>query len=142
MKKLIPVLLLISILLLATPVLASPTATDLIGTVTPASYVTIADGKCWISDLGDGLIKISGYTSTIYAVDQIGLTLYLQYYSGGQWYTVDSYQFTDYSSSYVSGTQYLSVSKGYYYRVFAEHTSVDGGLNEKGQSYTPSLYIY
>lgn len=142
MKKLIPILLLISILLLATPVLASPTNTSLSGTVTPAAYQTLAAGECRITDIGNGLINISGYTSTSYAVDQIGLTLYLQYYSGGEWYTVDSYRYTDYSSAYVSGTEYLSVSKGYYYRVFAEHTSVDGGVNEKGQSYSPSLYIY
>ncbi|MHB8065578.1 MAG: hypothetical protein ACYDG2_23670, partial [Ruminiclostridium sp.] len=95
-----------------------------------------------ISDLGEGLIMITGYTSTSYAVDRIGLTLYLQYYSSGQWYTVNSYQYTDYSSSYVSGTQYLSVSKGYYYRVIADHTSVDGGINEKAQSYSQSVYIY
>ncbi|GAB6173680.1 hypothetical protein JCM15765_31580 [Paradesulfitobacterium aromaticivorans] len=142
MKKLIPVLLLISMLLFATPVLASPTTTELTGTVTPASYVTIAGGECRISDLGEGLIMITGYTSTSYAVDRIGLTLYLQYYSSGQWYTVNSYQYTDYSSSYVSGTQYLSVSKGYYYRVIADHTSVDGGINEKAQSYSQSVYIY
>lgn len=111
------------------------------GVVKPNIYQTISGGQCSIVNNGNGTINISGSTSTYSAVGQIGLQLNLQYLSGGQWYTLNTYSYYNYNSAYVYGGQLLSVSRGYYYRVFAQHTSLNGGISESGQSYSEALYI-
>lgn len=142
MKKLIPILLAI-FMLLSTQVALGAVETKVsgIGVVSPAAFQTISGGQCKIVNNGNGTINISGSTSTYYAVGQIGLKLNLQYLSGGQWYTVDSYSYTNYNSSYISRGELLGVSRGYYYRVFAQHTSFNGGMSESGQSYSEAIYI-
>lgn len=94
-----------------------------------------------IVDNGDGTLSISGYTSTAYPSDKIGLDLNLQYYSNGSWYTLTTYSFVQYNSAYVSGDRLLRVSRGYNYRVVGEHTSLDGGIAEQGQSYSSAIYV-
>ncbi|WP_425803729.1 hypothetical protein ACHOLT_18660 [Desulfitobacterium sp. Sab5] len=84
---------------------------------------------------------VLGYTSTAYPVGQIGVNLNLQYLDNGSWYTISTYKFTKYSSSYISGAKLLGVTGGYYYRVVGEHTSIDGGISEQGLSYSSALYI-
>lgn len=110
--------------------------------VSPNAYTMISRGECTLSDLGDGIINISGLTQTFYAVDQLDLTLNLQYYSGGSWYTIKTYNYTKYGSSSVAGGQTLSVTPGYSYRIFAQHRAIDGALVESGQSYSSSLTIF
>lgn len=142
MKKLIPILLAI-FMLLSTQVALGFAEAKLSGSgvVSPAAYQTISDGQCYIANNGDGTIRISGSTSTFYAVGQIGVKLTLQYYSGGKWSTLNTYSYNNYNSNYVFGGKVLSVSRGYNYRVIGTHTSLDGGVNESGQSYSESIYI-
>lgn len=139
MKKFFAMLVMAFILIGANTALASPQQVNTL--VSPNSYVTIVGGNSVIIDNGDGTINISGYTSTSYAVDKIGLNLNLQYLYNGSWYNLTTYSYTQYSSSYISGGQHLGVSPGYYYRVVGEHTSLDGGISERGQSYTAAIYI-
>jgi len=142
MKKFIPILLAI-FMLMSTHVALGATVTELSGSevVSPAAFQTISGGQCQIVNNGNGTVNISGSTSTYYAVEQIGLKLNLQYLSGGQWYTMNNYSYYNYNSAYVSGGQLLGVSSGYYYRVFAQHTSLNGSINESGQSYSEAIYV-
>lgn len=71
------------------------------GVVKPNIYQTISGGQCSIVNNGNGTINISGSTSTYSAVGQIGLQLNLQYLSGGQWYTLNTYSYYNYNSAYV-----------------------------------------
>lgn len=141
MKRFLPVFL--ALLLLLIPLTAQG-ATNNISTgklVQPLTYQTISGGGSQLSDNGNGKITISGYTSTYYPVLQIGVTLHLQYLSNGNWYNLQTYDYTSSNSSYVSGGQNFSVSSGYYYRVFAEHTAYNGSTYETGYSYTEAVYI-
>jgi hypothetical protein len=106
MKKLIPILLAI-FMLLGTQVALGAAETKISGSgvVSPAAFQTISGGQCTIVNNGNGTINISGSTSTYYPVEQIGLKLNLQYLSGGQWYTLDNYSYYNYNSAYVSGGQ-------------------------------------
>ncbi|AFQ42238.1 hypothetical protein [Desulfosporosinus meridiei] len=142
MKKLIPILLTV-IMLLGTQVALGATASkpSSSGVIRPAAFQTISDGQCSIVDNGDGTIKITGSTSTYYAVDEIGLKLSLQCYSEGKWTTLSNYSYNKYSTDYVYGGKAIGVSRGYNYRVVAQHSSLDGGMNEGGQSYSDSIYI-
>ncbi len=142
MKKLIPILLAI-FMLLGTQVALGATVTKLSGSgvVSPQSFQTISGGQCQIVNNGNGTINISGSTSTYTAVQQIGLKLNLQYLSGGQWVTLNTFSYTNYSSANVSGGKLLSVSRGYNYRVFAQHSSINGSVSESGQSYSEAIYI-
>lgn len=138
MKKLIPILLVIFMLLGTQAALgAAETKLSGGGVVSPQAFQNIAGGQCTIVNIGNGSINMSGSTSTYNPVDQIGLQLNLQYLSAGQWKTVPNatYSYYKYNLSYVSGGRLLGVSRGYYYRVFAQHTSLNGGISESGQSY-------
>lgn len=139
MKKLFAMLVMVFLLVGANTALASPPQVNTL--VAPKSYVTLTGGNSVIVDNGDRTINISGYTSTAYPVDKIGLNLNLQYLSNGSWYTLNTYSFSNYNSDYISGGKTLGVSGGYNYRVVGEHTSLDGGIGERGQSYTASIYI-
>ncbi|MEA4900878.1 hypothetical protein [Desulfitobacterium sp.] len=140
-RRFVPILALVFLIFFVSNALGATTSSGKMGTVTPNIYQTIIGGECSITDYGNGNINISGDTSTAYAVTQIGVTLHLQYLSGGNWYTLNTYTYTKNNSSYVSGGRSLSVSKGYYYRVAADHTSLYGDINEKGISYSEALYI-
>jgi len=146
MKKMFSVLLLVITLLIAqtaSALAAAPQVSGQIGSPpSPNAYQMISRGECSLTDLGDGSLNISGLTQTFYAVDEVDLTLNLQYYSGGNWYTLNSYNYTRYNSSSVSGGQTLGVTKGYTYRIFAQHRALDGEIVENGQSYSPSITIY
>ena len=148
MKKLIPILLAIFMLLstqvaLGATVVEGATSTKFssTGVVSPNTYQTISGGQCSIVNNGNGTLNISGSTSTYNSVDQVGLQLNLQYLSDGQWKTLNSYNYYKYNSNYVYGGQLLGVSHGYYYRVFAQHTSLKGEISESGQSYSEAIYI-
>lgn len=142
MKKLIPVLLVI-FMLFSTQIALGKGAIKLNanGVMSPAVYKTISDGESEIVNNGDGTISISGSTSTYYAVGEIGLKLNLQYYTSGKWSTLSTYSYSKSDSDYISGGKKLTVSKGYNYRVVAQHTSLDGGVSESGQSYTEAIYV-
>ncbi|MDO0824875.1 hypothetical protein [Desulfosporosinus nitroreducens] len=141
MKKLIPLLLAIFMLLVTQVTLgATETKMSVSGVVSPAAYETISGGEGKLVNNRNGTINISGFTKTYKPVKEIGLKLHLQYLSNGSWRTVDSYSYTKTNSSSVSGGEKLSVSSGYY-RVFAQHTSYNGSKNESGRSYSQALYI-
>lgn len=142
MKKLIPIFLAI-FMLMGTHVTLGATETKLSGSgvVSPQAYQNISGGQCKIVNNGDGTISISGSTSTYSAVGLIGVTLNLQYYSGGKWSTSKTYSYTKSNSNSVSGGKILSVSTGYNYRVVAQHTSLNGSISESGQSYSEAIYI-
>ena len=92
MKKLIPILLAIFVLM-GTHVALGAEVTKASGSavVSPAAYQTISGGQCQIVNNGNGTINISGSTSTYYGVEQIGLKLNLQYLSGGSFLRCSNY---------------------------------------------------
>lgn len=140
MNKIFSIFIMSLLLLIgANTIMASPLQENTI--ISPQAYETITGGNSVIINNGDGTLNISGYTSTAFAVDKIGLTLHLQYLSGGNWYNLSSYSFSNYGSSYVSGGKLVGVTKGYSYRVVAEHTSLYGAINERGQSFSSAIYV-
>lgn len=142
MKKLIPILLTIFILLSAQVALGTvEIKMSGSGAISPQSFQTITGGVCSIADNYNGSISIYGSTTTNRAVQQIGVKLNLQYLSGGQWHTLNNYSYNNYQSNYISGGRTMAVSRGYNYRVFAQHTSLDGGISESGNTYSNSIYI-
>jgi hypothetical protein len=143
MKKLIPLLLLVFILMGSQAAMGSTLkpSSGVSMVATPNAFQTLYRGECQIINNGNGIINISGLTSTYYAVEKIGLTLNLQQYSNGSWYTIGSYPYSRYDTATLSGGQTLGVSKGNFYRVLAQHSSIDGSLSENGISYSAELYI-
>ncbi|MCO5384900.1 MAG: hypothetical protein NHB14_03085 [Desulfosporosinus sp.] len=83
MKKLIPILLAVFMLLGTQVVLGSSgTKVSASGVMSPAAYQMISDGSCKVINNGNGTVNLSGSTLTYYEVENIGLKLNLQYYSG------------------------------------------------------------
>jgi len=142
MKKLIPILLTIFMLLGVQVALGSAVVKmSGSGVISPAAYQLISDGQCHIVNNGNGTIGITGSTSTNYVVKEIGVIISLQYYSGGKWSTLSSYSYNNSNSDYVFGGKGISVQRGYNYRVTAQHTALNGTVNESGQSYSESIYV-
>ncbi len=142
MRKLIPVLLVIFMLMSVQSAFGETLSEqNSMAVAVPNVYQNISDGQCTIVNNGGGVINISGWTSTYTAVTQVGVQLNIQYLSGGQWYTLNSYSYYSPNSAYVYGGKSLSVSKGYYYRVLANHTAIKGSLSERGQSHSEAIYV-
>ncbi|MFZ3100877.1 MAG: hypothetical protein WA131_06970 [Desulfitobacteriaceae bacterium] len=141
MKKFLPVFLALLLLLIPLTALGTTNKNSSSKIVQPLSYQILAGGTSQLTDLGNRTVNISGSTTTFSLVAQIGLTLRLQYLSNGSWYTLQTYNYSAYNTSYVSGGRNLAVSPGYYYRVFAEHTAYKGSIYETGYSYTEAVYI-
>jgi len=144
MKKVILMILAILILAMgAVPAFAAAPQKS-VGTISDSigirSFNMINDGESRIINNGDGSVTITGWTSTYYAVDSVKVTLNLQKYTSSGWATINSYTFTDYNSDYVSGAKTLAVTPGEY-RVNGVHEAEDGFSDEKGLSYSGSIFV-
>lgn len=100
----------------------------------------LEDGYSIFSDLGNGDIKISGITKAKSYVDEIGVKIGLQKWTGTDWnqiYTSPSY--TDTNARLFEAYAYLNVETGYYYRIVSSHWAKEGNVYEQGN--VPGNYV-
>ncbi|MDA8226901.1 MAG: hypothetical protein M0T74_04225, partial [Desulfitobacterium hafniense] len=89
-----------------------------------------------INNLGGGTVSITGYTDTYSTVSSVTVTLYLQKWDGSQWVDLTGQSYTSYSTASVTGTKYIAVAGGAYYRTRALHNAKNGSTTDS------SSYIY
>ncbi|MDF2924970.1 MAG: hypothetical protein K0R57_3884 [Paenibacillaceae bacterium] len=114
------------------------------GVVSPLGMLNPGDiylntGSVTIGTAGNGDIAMNGSTFAYSVVQQVGVRLTLQRWSGSYWSSV--YVSSDKTSSNsVSVTLSTSSTalKGYYYRVVGTHWINHNGVNEQGTSYGDS----
>jgi len=87
----------------------------------------IKQWNCAIAENSNGRVSISGETITYGTVDYLDVTVYLQRWNGSDWVDVTSRIYKNSASSYVSGSDLITVSKGYSYRCKAVHTARTAG---------------
>ena len=109
--------------------------------ITPKTYTYLAVAKCYFIDSGNGLISVSGKTTTYSTVDEIKTTVYLQKQTSTGWVNIKSWpnSVTNTSSCNVSGT--ITVEKGYYYRTYCYHRVDQGNLTETNTSLTTAYWV-
>lgn len=100
-------------------------------------------GGSYISELTGPKINIWGETFGTVHIDEIGVQLTLQRWTGSAW--VDEYSgssTTDADSAYVYQSHIISsIQKGYYYRTKSQHWIEQGTTYESGIRYSSSILI-
>lgn len=116
-----------------------PAAAGGIGT---ESYQYLADGTCDIANAGDGVLTITGDTMAKQSVDEISVTIYLQYWNGLEWADIGGpWRYTDWNTSYVGGGLDINAQLGYWYRSRCVHVVEHNGTYESGDSISGSVRL-
>lgn len=89
-----------------------------------------AEWNCAIGENSNRKVSISGETITYEAVDYLDVEVFLQCWNGSDWVNVTSRIYKNRDSFYVSGSDFITVSKGYSYRCKAIHTARTAGSND------------
>jgi|SRR5690606_20968962 len=100
-------------------------------------------GGGYVSELSGSRINIWGESFGTEYVDEIGVQLTLQRWTGSAWVNVYSgSSATDTDSAYVYQAHIISeVQKGYYYRTKSQHWIRHGTTYEGGTRYSASILI-
>lgn len=104
------------------------------------AYQYLADGTCGIGDRGNGVVALTGSTKASEKVEEIAVTIYLQYLSGSNWVDIGGpWKFTDWDVSAVYGGLDGLAEPGYSYRSRCVHEVRQGGVYETGYSVSDRL---
>jgi hypothetical protein len=104
--------------------------------------VYLADGWNSVTDNGMQKISISATTIAYQTVNQVGITFYLQKWTGSTWVNVDNgiKQYLYNSDQYTNTITYTGQS-GYYYRAVTIHWVQQGTIYEEGQRTSNSFLL-
>jgi hypothetical protein len=101
----------------------------------------LSNGTAGITDHENGVIYVSGETSCYRTCDSVQVNLYLERLANGSWYTVSMHPHTSYNTYFASHGLYLSVAKGYYYRVRGGHVAKKGITTETVTTCSNGIFI-
>lgn len=106
--------------------------------------VYLMEGDCSISKAGRGRIYVYASTTANMDVDYVGVIVYVDQYNAEEdrWEQFDCWTAEDENIYYVSTSQTLTVDRGYYYRVHADHIAgPNDGMKDAGTSLTDGILI-
>lgn len=85
----------------------------------------LMDGECSITKSGVGRIYVYASTTANHDVDYISTVIYVEQYNekSGVWEQIDCWQVEDRNTYYVGTNKMMTVDRGYYYRVHADHVA-------------------
>jgi hypothetical protein len=101
----------------------------------------IKQWNCAIIDNSNGNVAICGETITYGTVDYLDVKVYLQRWDGSDWVDLNNRTYRDSSSSYVSGSDLFTVSRGYSYRCRAIHTARTAGSSNTNNSFSNAITV-
>ena len=83
----------------------------------------LMDGMCSISKAGRNRIYVYASTTANRYVDYVAVDIYVDQYNEetGYWEQIDVWTAEDTDTYFVATSKYITVDRGYYYRVHAEH---------------------
>lgn len=104
--------------------------------------VYLGTGNARLTNNGGGVVNVWGNTSCYKTCDQVKVTLHLQRLVNGNWSTVTTLDTkTAYNTNYVSNSRNVTVTGGYYYRIFGSHVAVKGKTTESTSSATDGMWV-
>lgn len=106
------------------------------------NFIYLENGKGDITNIGNGKIAVSGYSSATQYVDTIGIKLIVQKWTGSVWedYNIGT-ELTQSDELDVYTSKQINVDTGYYYRVRSIHWAIHKGVREQGDRYSSSILI-
>ena len=111
-------------------------------TLSNARGTYLSNGNARLSDKGNHVVNVWGCTSCYKTCDQVKVTLHLQKLVNGTWSTVKTLDTKiAYNDHYVSNSKNITVTGGYYYRIFGSHTAVKGSKSETTSSTTSGMWV-
>ena len=86
------------------------------------------DGECSISKAGTNRIYAFGATTANHEVDFLAVIVYVDQYdeASGEWWQIDAWMVEDTNDYFVYTGKTITVDRGYYYRVHADHFVREG----------------
>lgn len=86
------------------------------------------DGECSISKAGTNRIYAFGATTANHEVDFLAVIVYVDQYdeASDEWWQVDAWMVEDANDYFVYTGKTITVDRGYYYRVHADHFVREG----------------
>ena len=86
------------------------------------------DGECSISKAGTNRVYAFGATTANHEVDFMAVVVYVDQYdeASDEWWQVDAWMVEDANDYFVYTGKTITVDRGYYYRVHADHFVQDG----------------
>lgn len=156
-KKVFVLLLMLSCLL--GNIVTVEAADEQIGTVVDGSVLTsksevsgttlslargtyLGYGSATLTDKGNKVVNVSGFTSCYQTCDQVKVTLHLQRLVKGTWTTVTTLDTkVACNTNYVSNSRNVTVTGGYYYRISGTHVAVKGKTTESTYSSTDGMWV-
>ena len=106
--------------------------------------VYLMTGDCSIRKAGRGRIYANASTTANMTVDYVGVIVYVDQYDEDEkaWKQVDAWLAEDENTYYVSTSKTVTVDRGYYYRVHADHIAGPAdGEKDFGNSLTDGIKI-
>ena len=111
-------------------------------TLSPARGTYLGYGSATLTDKGNKVVNVSGFTSCYQNCDQVKVTLHLQRLVSGTWTTVTTLDTKiAYNTHYVSNSRNVTVTGGYYYRITGTHVAVNGKVTESTSSSTDGMWV-
>ena len=101
----------------------------------------LSRGIAYLGDEGTGLVWMSGETVCYEISEIVRVNLYLDRLVNGSWITHKTDYFTQENTYYAHNGLYMSVPKGYYYRLRGYHSAMKNGKTETTTTCTDGLYI-
>ena len=101
------------------------------------------DGECSISKAGTNRVYAFGATTANHEVDFLAVVVYVDQYDeeSDEWWQVDAWMVEDANDYFVYTGKTITVDRGYYYRVHADHFVREGDdPMEETFSYTNGIY--
>ena len=101
----------------------------------------LSSGSSHLQDCGNGVILVTGETICNRTSSSIEVTLFVERLVDGDWQSVSQRTYSASNDYKASGGYYLTVSKGYFYRVVGSHSASANGVYESSTSRTNGIWI-
>ena len=101
----------------------------------------LSQGIVYLGDAGTGLVWMSGETICAEVSEVVRVNLYLDRLVGDRWITHKTDYYTGENTYHVYNGLYMSVPKGYYYRLRGYHSATKNGRTETTTTCTDGMYI-
>ena len=106
--------------------------------IVPMARLYFLMGACKMGKPDNDTLYLNAYTLAKQQVSRVNVTIFLQAYINGTWVNVWSASQTAYGASKAEIDRFVKPSKGYIYRLFAEHNVSSRGIKN---DYYPQLLI-
>jgi len=105
--------------------------------------VHLMDGECSISKAGTKRIYTYGATTANHTVDNITVIVYVDQYNETekQWEQIDAWAKQGTDDYFICTSKSITVDRGYYYRVHADHVVKKDGVYEETASATDGILV-